>query len=44
MGLLRLLFGTADTQPKKTRAQLAHEHQERERHLWELAEEYADEE
>ena len=44
MTLLELLFGKSEQDSKKkTKAQIEKEKQERERKLWELAEEYEEE-
>ena len=43
MGLLELLFGSKETNKKKTKAEIEKEKREKERKLWELAEEYAEE-
>lgn len=44
MGLLEILFGSKGTNnKKKTKAEIEKEKRERERKLWELAEEYAEE-
>lgn len=44
MTLLELLFGKGEEENKKTKAQLEKEKREKERKLWELAEEYEEEE
>ena len=44
MTLLELLFGKKEPNNKKTKSQIEKENQERERKLWELAEEYEEEE
>ena len=44
MTLLELLFGKGEEENKKTTAQLEKEKREKERKLWELAEEYEEEE
>jgi len=44
MGLLEILFGSKETaNKKKTNAEIEKEKREKERKLWELAEEYEDE-
>ena len=44
MGILELLFGSKETNnKKKTKAEIEKEKREKERKLWELAEEYAEE-
>lgn len=44
MGILELLFGSKETNnKKKTKAEIEKEKREKERKLWELAEEYEDE-
>lgn len=45
MGILELLFGSKETNnKKKTKAEIEKEKREKERKLWELAEEYAEDE
>ncbi len=44
MTLFELLFGKKETNNKKSKAQIEKEKREKERKLWELAEEYAEEE
>ena len=45
MSLLELLFGSKDANnKKKTKAEIEKEKREKERKLWELAEEYVEEE
>lgn len=45
MGILELLFGSKETNnKKKTKAEIEKERREKERKLWELAEEYAEDE
>lgn len=45
MGILELLFGSKETNnKKKTKAEIEKEKREKERKLWELAEEYEEDE
>ena len=44
MGFLDWLFGTNNNNEKKTKAEIEREKQEKERKLWEMAEEYEEEE